>query len=189
MCTSSANHWLLGPPTGSELRDESSRVLCIVTGSSLFCVAASFLTRCRGGLIFVHVAAATSASCRGTSLQNIAFQMFLQLQTLRRVSFCRPHFFSATLCSVFLRWQYHLRVAASKATCALHIADGAMVVVDCIEGSPLRSVSLQSCWWIRPLHGQRVFFSIGRPVRPSPSNAHAGCGGQVHRFCRQPRWA
>ena len=32
----------------------------------------------------VHVAAATSASCRGTSQLNIAFQMFLQLQTLSR---------------------------------------------------------------------------------------------------------
>ena len=46
-------------------------------------VAASFLTRCCGSRIFVHVAAATSASCRGTSQQNIILQMFLQLQTLR----------------------------------------------------------------------------------------------------------
>ena len=47
-------------------------------------VAASFLTRCRGSRIFVYVAAATSASCRGTSQQDISFQMSLQLQTLRR---------------------------------------------------------------------------------------------------------
>ena len=32
----------------------------------------------------IDVAPATEASCRGTSQQNIAFQMFLQLQTLRR---------------------------------------------------------------------------------------------------------
>ena len=43
-----------------------------------------FLTRCCGSHIFVHVAAATSASCRGTSQQSIILQMFLQLQTLRR---------------------------------------------------------------------------------------------------------
>ena len=35
-------------------------------------------------VFLVHVAAATSASCRGTSQQNIPLQMFLQLQTLRR---------------------------------------------------------------------------------------------------------
>ena len=34
---------------------------------------------------FFLVAAATSASCRGTSQQNIAFQTFLHLQTLRRL--------------------------------------------------------------------------------------------------------
>ena len=43
-------------------------------------VAASFLTRCRGSRIFVSVAPATLASCRGISKQNIAFQMFLQLR-------------------------------------------------------------------------------------------------------------
>ena len=47
-------------------------------------VADSFLTRCCGSRIFVHITAETSALCRGTSQQNIAFQMFLQLQTLRR---------------------------------------------------------------------------------------------------------
>ena len=41
-------------------------------------------TCCCGSRFFVHVAAATLASCRGTSQQNILFQMFLQLQTLRR---------------------------------------------------------------------------------------------------------
>ena len=48
-------------------------------------VAASSPTRCRGSIIFVYVAAATSASCRGTSQQNIAFWMFLQLLTLSHV--------------------------------------------------------------------------------------------------------
>ena len=37
-----------------------------------------------GCRVFVHVAAATLASCRGTSQQNIPFLMSLQLQTLRR---------------------------------------------------------------------------------------------------------
>ena len=32
-----------------------------------------FLTRCCGSRIFVHVVAATSAWCRGTSQRNIAF--------------------------------------------------------------------------------------------------------------------
>ena len=43
-----------------------------------------FLTRCCGSRIFVHVVAATSASCHGTSQQSIILQMFLQLQMLRR---------------------------------------------------------------------------------------------------------
>ena len=47
-------------------------------------VAASFRTRCSGSIIFVLVAAATSAWCRGSSQQNIVSQMFLQLPTLRR---------------------------------------------------------------------------------------------------------
>ena len=47
-------------------------------------VAASFLTHCRGNRIFVFVTQATSTSCRGTSRQNTASQMFLQLWTLRR---------------------------------------------------------------------------------------------------------
>ena len=42
------------------------------------------LACCRGSRNFVQVAAATSAACRGTSQQNAVFQMFLQLQKLRR---------------------------------------------------------------------------------------------------------
>ena len=44
-----------------------------------------FLHVVAAAALFVLVAAATSASCCGTSQQNIAFQMFLQLQTLRRL--------------------------------------------------------------------------------------------------------
>ena len=44
-----------------------------------------FLRAVAAAVLFVLVAAATSASCRGTSQQSIAFQMFLQLQTLRRL--------------------------------------------------------------------------------------------------------
>ena len=44
-----------------------------------------FLRAVAGAAFFVPVSAATSASCRGTSQQNIAFQMFLHLQTLRRL--------------------------------------------------------------------------------------------------------
>ena len=91
------------PPTGPENSDapwcgQCARwqVVYVQTGSfSRICsgtsvhsargVAASFLTCCRGSCIFVSVAAASSASCRDTSQQNIAFQMFLQLQTLRRL--------------------------------------------------------------------------------------------------------
>ena len=43
-----------------------------------------FLHAVAAAVFFVHVAAATSAWCRGTSQRCIAFQMFLQLQTLRR---------------------------------------------------------------------------------------------------------
>ena len=88
---------LTGPPTGPEHSDASWcgqctrwQVVYIQTGSfSRVCsgtsvrsardVAASFLTRCCGSRIFVHVAAVTLASCRGTSQLNIASQMFLQL--------------------------------------------------------------------------------------------------------------
>ena len=91
------------PPTGREHSDASWcgqctrwQVVYIQTGSfsrvfsgtsvhSARGVAASFLSRCCGSRIFVHVAAATSASCRGTSKQSITLQMFLQLQTLRRM--------------------------------------------------------------------------------------------------------
>ena len=70
-------------------------------------VAASHLTRFRGSRIFVHVAAATSASCLGSSQQNITLQMFVQLQTLRRhvsrpvaagVSLSAVHIFSRMRC-------------------------------------------------------------------------------------------
>ena len=37
-----------------------------------------FLRAVAAAVLFVHVAAAPSASCRGTRQQNIAFQMFLQ---------------------------------------------------------------------------------------------------------------
>ena len=47
-----------------------------------------FLRAVAAAAFFVLVAAATSASCRCTSQQNIAFQMFLQLQTLRRLLSC-----------------------------------------------------------------------------------------------------
>ena len=43
-----------------------------------------FLRAVAAAVFYIHAAAATSASCRGTSQQNIAFQMFLQIQTLRR---------------------------------------------------------------------------------------------------------
>ena len=43
-----------------------------------------FLRAVAAAAFLVLVAAATSASCRGISQQNIAFQMFLQLQALRR---------------------------------------------------------------------------------------------------------
>ena len=93
---------LPGPLTGPEPSDASWCGRCtswqvdyIQTGSfSRACsgtsvrstrgVAASFLACCRGSRNFVQVAAATSALCRGRSQQNITFQMFLQLQTLRR---------------------------------------------------------------------------------------------------------
>ena len=79
-----------GPPTGSVHRD-GSFFLCIVTGASVCCewctcslatLRRHFLRAVAAAVFYVHVAAATSASCRGTSQQNITFQMFLQLQTL-----------------------------------------------------------------------------------------------------------
>ena len=81
-----------GPPTGSVHRD-GSFFLFIVTGASVCCgrcttslstLRRHFLRAVAAAVFHVHVAAAISASCRGTSQQNIAFQMFLQLPTLRR---------------------------------------------------------------------------------------------------------
>ena len=81
-----------GSPAGSVHRD-GSFLLCIVTGASACCERCAgslatlrrhFLRAVAATVFFVLVAALTSASCRGTSQQNIAFQMFLQIQTLRR---------------------------------------------------------------------------------------------------------
>ena len=47
-------------------------------------VALSFFRAVAAAVTIFHVAAATSAWCRGTSQQNIAFQVFLQLPTSRR---------------------------------------------------------------------------------------------------------
>ena len=90
-----------GPPTGSAHRD-GSFFLCIVSGASVCCgrctsslvlysltgatLQRHFLCAVAAAAFYVHVAAATSASCRGTSQQDIAFQMFLQIQTLRRLA-------------------------------------------------------------------------------------------------------
>ena len=52
---------------------------------SLFRTFRGHSLRAVAAAVFVHIAAATSALCRGTSQQNIAFQMFLQLQTLWRL--------------------------------------------------------------------------------------------------------
>ena len=88
-----------GPPTGSAHRD-GSFFLCIVSGASVCCgrctsslvlysqtgatLRRHFLRTVAAAAFSLLVAAATSASCRGTSQQNIASQMFLQIQTLRR---------------------------------------------------------------------------------------------------------
>ena len=82
MCTSSANHRLLGEPTGPEHRDESCSRQCRRWLILYFQTRATL----RGYSVraVVHVVAATSAWCRGTSQRNIAFQMFLRLRTLRR---------------------------------------------------------------------------------------------------------
>ena len=69
--------------TGGVPPKPPATILLSLSPSVVQDVAASFLTRCCSR-IFVRVAAATSASCRGTSQQSITLQMFLQLQTLRR---------------------------------------------------------------------------------------------------------
>ena len=75
-------------------------------------VTASFLSRCRGSRRFVHVVAATSAWCRGTSQQNIASLLYLSLLLRQhrhappgitccrgsRVSFFFVHVVAATHC-------------------------------------------------------------------------------------------
>ena len=68
-------------PADVWFRCTNSLVLYSQTGATL---RRHFLRAVAAAVFYFHVAAATSASCRGTSQQNIAFQMFLQLQTLRR---------------------------------------------------------------------------------------------------------
>ena len=86
--TPSANHRLLGPPTGPEVRDGSFCGQCTrwqvqysQTGATL---RRHFSRAVAAACTFVSVVAATSALCRGTSQRNIASQMFPLLPTLRR---------------------------------------------------------------------------------------------------------
>ena len=90
-----------------------------------------FLRAVAAAAFFVLVAAATSASCRGTSQQNIALQMFLQLQTLRR-PLSRP-----VAAGVFL---WLLDVAASQYVCSRgadktndHVIHGVSMVTKVID--------------------------------------------------------
>ena len=86
--TPSANHRLLGPPTGPEVCDGSFCGQCTrwqvqysQTGATL---RRHFSRAVAAASTFVSVVAATSAWCRGTSQQNIASQVFPLLPTLRR---------------------------------------------------------------------------------------------------------
>ena len=148
-----------GPPTGSLHRD-GSFFLCIVTGASVCCerCTSSLATLRRlvlravaAAVFFVLVAAATSASCRGTSQQNIAFQMFLQLQTLRR------HVSRLVAAGVYpslkdvAASQYVAQTTCpplflpSGVTFLLHASGGAVVDVDSIKGCAVQSETVFHC--------------------------------------------
>ena len=77
----SANHPVSVPPTGPELPDASSTDRVIIVLGLRFALPEAlrrhFLRAVAAAVFYVHVAAATSASCRGISQQNIAFHMFL----------------------------------------------------------------------------------------------------------------
>ena len=119
-------------------RCTSSLVLYSQTGATL---RRHYLRAVAAAVFCVHVAAATSASCRGTSQQNIAFQMFLQLQTLRlRVS--RP--VAAGVC-VSLK-----DVAASQYVCSRD-ADNLSSYVSSF-GSDLSSTCFGWCYGRCRLH-------------------------------------
>ena len=84
--------WDFGSIFGRQGHRDGSFFLCIVTGGGRFefallpeALRRLFLRAVAAAVFYVLVAAATSASCRGTSQQNIAFQTVLQLQTLRRL--------------------------------------------------------------------------------------------------------
>ena len=157
------------PPTGSVHRD-GSFFLCIVTGASVCCgrctsslvlysqmgatLRRHFLRAVAAAVFYVHVAAATSAPCRGTSQQNIAFQIFLQLQTLRR------HVSRPVAAGVYLSLK---DVAASQYVCSrsadnlssyvfpsgviflLRVSGGAMVDVDSSKGCAVQSEIVFHC--------------------------------------------
>ena len=123
-CTSSTNHHSPVPPTGSVHRDAlwtvfemagclnpdgfiaRWRILYLLTVRR--CGVSPDALLWQPYFFFVYVAAATSASCRGTSQQNIAFQ------TLRRhvsrpvaagVSLSAVHIFSRLHCVRFFCWR------------------------------------------------------------------------------------
>ena len=92
------------------------------------------------------VAGAVFHTCRGTSQQNIAFQMFLQLQTLGRLlsrpvaagasSSLKDVAASQCVCSrgADNRSSIFLMILPSGVTFAVRVTGDAMVDVDCIVG-------------------------------------------------------
>ena len=140
--TTSANHPVSVPPTGQELPERS---LLFWDFSSLVAAA----------VFYVFVAAATSASCRGTSQQNIACLMFLQLPTLRRHS---------------------LRAVAAATSLSSERRCGVMVV--CSRGADDGTVSSEahfrspfprstrSSWDLKKLPAGQNNFLFELPIRP-----------------------
>ena len=128
----------------------SSLVQYSQTGATL---RRHFLRAVAAAAFYVHVAAATSASCRGTSQQNIAFQKFLQLQTLRRL-LSRP--VAADLSFSLKDVAHSMSAVAAQTTCppmflpsgvtsALRVTDYSMVIVDSIKGCAVQSDTVFRC--------------------------------------------
>ena len=175
-----------GRPTGSVHRDgsfslcisvccgrcTSSLVLYSQTGATL---RRHYLRAVAAAVFYVHVAAATSASCRGTSQQNIAFQMCLQIQTLRRhVSrlVAAGVYFSLTdvaasqyVCSrgADNLSSISLRFLPSGVTSALRVTDGPTVIVECIMVVQFGWRRLRFTW-----HQVSVLISPGGRAEPRP---------------------
>ena len=180
-----------GPPTGAVHRD-GSFLLCIVTGASVCCgrctsslatLRRHFLRAVAAIVFYVRVAAAASASCRGTSQQNSALQMFLQL--LRR------HVSRPVVAGVY---PFLKDVVASQYVCSRGADNPSSIPLSFFLGSdfcsPFECIVVAQFGWRRfrfTLHQVSVLFSPGGRAEPRSWHQTFCRGTSQRRLCRQQK--